>query len=197
MGESAYLRRTPDERLAELVAQDIIDLVSATTRRIEKMTSDLLFTGKISYLLDDNSTEVLDYGTVTPIVPSVLWDATTGSDPIKHLSNAASTIIANSCLVPDTVVMGEAALSAFLNNAVGAIEQVALGRRRNLADRSTRGRHRATHRNALSAVREHLRVQRDVRGRGVQRAEADDRPEGGLARVQQVAGRDQLRQRDP
>jgi hypothetical protein len=117
MGESAYLRRTPTERLAEVVAQDLIELVGAVTRRIEKMTSDLLFTGSISYLLDDGSTEALSYGTITPVVPSVLWDAASGSDPIKDLSAAAATIIANSGLVPDTVVMGSDALAAFLNNA--------------------------------------------------------------------------------
>ena len=72
LGESAYSRRTPAERLAEIVAADLIELVGATTRRIEKMTSDLLFTGAISYLLDDGSTETLTYGTITPIVPSGL-----------------------------------------------------------------------------------------------------------------------------
>ena len=69
MGESAYSRRTGAERLAEIVAQDLIELVGATTRRIEKMTSDLLFTGAISYLLDDGSIETLSYGTITPVVP--------------------------------------------------------------------------------------------------------------------------------
>ena len=57
------------------------------------MTASLLFNGSFSYLLDDGSVETLSYGTVTPIVPSVLWDATSGSDPIKDLSNAANTII--------------------------------------------------------------------------------------------------------
>ena len=93
MGESAYSRRTPSERLAEIVAADLIDLVGATTRRIEQMTS-LLFTGAISYLLDDGSTETLSYGTITPIVPTTLWDAA-NSDPLKDLTNAANTIIAN------------------------------------------------------------------------------------------------------
>jgi hypothetical protein len=116
-GETAYSRRTPAERLADVVAADLIDLVGATTRRIEAMTSDLLFKGAISYLLDDGSVETLSYGTVTPIVPAVLWDAVSGSDPCKDLSDAAATIVANSGLMPDTVVMGEAALSVFLNNA--------------------------------------------------------------------------------
>jgi hypothetical protein len=114
-GETAYSRRTPAERLTDIVAADIIDLVGAVTRRVEKMTSDLLFTGSISYLLDDGSTETLSYGTITPIVPTAPWDA--AGDPIADLSAAAATIIGASGLVPDTVVMGVDALSAFLANA--------------------------------------------------------------------------------
>jgi hypothetical protein len=44
MGESAYSRRTPTERLAEVVAQDLIELVGAVKRRIENMNSHLLIT---------------------------------------------------------------------------------------------------------------------------------------------------------
>src|SRR5262245_2763832 len=83
LGESAYSRKSPSERLADLIARDIIDLIDSVTRRVEQMTSSVLFSGGFSYLLDDGSTETLSYGTVTPIVPSVLWDATSGSDPIK------------------------------------------------------------------------------------------------------------------
>ena len=114
MGESAYSRRSGAERLAEIVAADIVDLVGAVTRRVEKMTSDLLFGGAISYLLDDGSTETLSYGTITPIVPATPWDG--AGDPIADLSAAAATIISASGLVPDMVVMGVDALSAFLAN---------------------------------------------------------------------------------
>ena len=116
-GETAYSRRSGAERLAEIVARDLTELVEAATRRIEQMTASLLFSGGFSYLLDDNSVETLSYGTITPITPSVLWDATTGSDPCKDLANAASAITAASGLVADTVVMGADALAAFLNNA--------------------------------------------------------------------------------
>ena len=53
IGESGYSRKTGDERLAAIVAADIVDLVGAVTRRIEQMTSSLLFTGSFEYLLDD------------------------------------------------------------------------------------------------------------------------------------------------
>src|SRR5262245_12102858 len=68
-GESGYSRRTPDERFAEILASDQIELINSTVRRIEKMSSDLLFSGAISYLLDSGDVETLDYGVVTPVVP--------------------------------------------------------------------------------------------------------------------------------
>ena len=42
MGETAYSRRTGAERLAEIVARDITELVEAATRRIEQMTRELV-----------------------------------------------------------------------------------------------------------------------------------------------------------
>ena len=90
------------------------------------------------------------YGTVTPIVPATLWDVPTG-DPIKDLSSAANTIIANSGLVPDTVVFGSGCALGVLEQRERprAVEQIAFRRWRNLADRSARGRHGAIHRHAL------------------------------------------------
>jgi hypothetical protein len=114
LGESSYSRRTPDERLAEIVAADVVDLTNSVMRRIEQMTSSILFTGSFSYLLDDGSTESLDYGTVTPVVPTAKWDAT--GDPIADLAAASNAIVAASGLLPDTLVLGADVLSAFLAN---------------------------------------------------------------------------------
>ena len=114
--ETAYSRRTPTDRLAELVARDLRELVDATARRVEQMTSSLLFSGAFSYKLDDGSTETLSYGSVVPVVPATLWDAVSGSDPLKDLTAAVDAIIASSGLIPDTVVFGADTLSAFLAN---------------------------------------------------------------------------------
>ena len=46
-GESAYSKRTPEERFAERLAKDTSDLIGAATRRIEQMTSSLLFIGLV------------------------------------------------------------------------------------------------------------------------------------------------------
>jgi hypothetical protein len=38
------------------------------------MSSQLLFKGSITYLLDDGTTETLEYGTPTEVTPAVTWD---------------------------------------------------------------------------------------------------------------------------
>ena len=118
------------------------------------------------------------------------------SDPIKDLSNAANTIIANSGLVPDTVVMGgtRSGVPEQCGRA-GATEPVAPGRGRDLADCPDRSRHGAIRRTALSALLSDLRIQRDLRRRSDQRAQADDRCEVCPARLLEVLGAHQLRQR--
>ena len=91
LGESAYSRRTPAERLAEIVAQDLIELVGAVTRRIEKMTSDLLFTGSIQLpagrWLDRDAALRHDHADR----PERHCGMPRASDPIKDLSSAANT----------------------------------------------------------------------------------------------------------
>lgn len=61
-GEHVYDSRSASDRMAEMVVDDGIELRETISRRIEWMTSQLLFTGSISYRLDDGSTETLEYG---------------------------------------------------------------------------------------------------------------------------------------
>jgi hypothetical protein len=83
-------------------------------RRIEQMTASILFGGSFSYQLDDGSSESLDYGVISPIIPALKWDAT--GDPIADLAAASNTIVAASGLLPDTLVLGADVLTAFLAN---------------------------------------------------------------------------------
>jgi hypothetical protein len=115
-GESSYSRQSPTERLAKIIAADIIDLTNSALRRIEQMTASILFTGAFSYLLDDGSTESIDYGTVTPTVPVDKWNTGTG-DPLADLQVASNAIVANTGLLPDVLVLGANVLEAFLGNA--------------------------------------------------------------------------------
>ena len=115
--ESVYSKKTPQERFTDLVVRDILDLTQSAQRRIEQMTSSLLFTGEFSYRLDSGETETLDYGTVTPIVPATKWDATSGSDPLGDLQSAVNQIVAASGLMPDTLVLGSNVMSVFLSHA--------------------------------------------------------------------------------
>ena len=115
-GESVYSKSTPQQRFAEIVVRDLLELTTSAVRRIEQMTSSLLFTGSFSYRLDSGESESLDYGTITPIVPSVTWDATTGSDPLGDLQSAVNQIVAQSGLMPDTLVLGSNVMSVFLSH---------------------------------------------------------------------------------
>jgi hypothetical protein len=115
-GESVYSKKTPQERYTDLVVKDLLDLTHSATRRIEQMTSSLLFTGAFSYRLDSGETETLDYGTVTPIVPSTKWDAA-DSDPLGDLQTAVNQIVAASGLMPDVLVLGSNVMSVFLSHS--------------------------------------------------------------------------------
>ena len=114
-GESVYSKRSPQERFTELVVKDLLDLTHSATRRIEQMTASLLFTGSFSYRLDSGETESLDYGTITPIAPSVAWDAA-DSDPLGDLQAAVNTIVGASGLMPDVLVLGSNVMSTFLSH---------------------------------------------------------------------------------
>jgi hypothetical protein len=114
LGENSYSRRSAEDRLAEILVKDIADLTDAIVRRIEKMASDLLLSGSISYALDDGTVESLVYGTVTPTVPTAKWDA--AGDPVADLTAACNAIITASGLPPDVLIMGASVVSALLSN---------------------------------------------------------------------------------
>ena len=115
IGENAYSKRSAEERLGEIIGRDIADLTDSIVRRIEKMASDLLLNGSISYALDDGTTESLVYGTITPTVPTAKWDA--AGDPVADLTAACNAIITNSGLLPNVLIMGASVVSALLANA--------------------------------------------------------------------------------
>ena len=176
MGESAYSSRTPAERLAEIVAADLVDLVGAVhaprredEQRFAVHRRDLVSArrrlDRDAQLRDDYADRPCD---------------TVGCDRRSDRRTSRRqqrTIIANSGLVPDVVVMGADALSAFLDQREGArsTQQAAHRRRWHFASSAGRHRHGAIHRNALSAVLSAFRLRRDLRRRGDERAQADDR----------------------
>ena len=114
-GESTYSRKTASERFADLVVADLLELTDAVIRRVEQMSSSLLFEGSISYLLDSGETETLAYGTVAPTIPATKWDQA-NSDPLGDLQSATNAIVANSGLLPDTLVLGASVMSVFLSH---------------------------------------------------------------------------------
>jgi hypothetical protein len=47
IGETSYSRRSPEEKLAEIVVADALDLMNAIVRRVEKMSADVPFQGPV------------------------------------------------------------------------------------------------------------------------------------------------------
>jgi len=114
-GETVYDRRPAGERMAEVLADDYLECREAIVRRIEWMTSQLLFKGSITYLLDDGTTDTLEYGTPSEVTPALTWDDA-DADPFKDLSDAADAIQGESGAVADIIVFGADVLGVFLWN---------------------------------------------------------------------------------
>jgi hypothetical protein len=115
MGETVYDSRPASERVLDALADDFLECREAIVRRIEWMSSQLLFTGSISYLLDDGTTETLEYGTPVEVTPAIPW-SDESADPFKDLVSAADGIQAASGAVADLIVLGSAALDTFLRH---------------------------------------------------------------------------------
>ncbi len=115
-GEHIFQTRSATDRLAEQAVDDYAELEAAISRRIELMTSQLLLTGTISYVLDDGVTvETLEYGKPTVTLTVVPWDSP-DADPIADLARAHNLIVAQTGFHADLAIFGEKTLEAFLSN---------------------------------------------------------------------------------
>jgi hypothetical protein len=120
-GGQVYETRSAQEREAEVVGADGAEMIASIERRIEVMSSELLLTGKVNYLVDERTApneyvvENLDYGSPTTFTPATAWTDPT-ADPLADLETIANQIVADTGFRPDTLVLGQALLTAFMNN---------------------------------------------------------------------------------
>jgi hypothetical protein len=108
----------PENRDAQLLAQDYNELDSAISRREEWMASQCLFNGSIK-CLDGDTQEIvaeLTYGTVSKTVPAKLW-SDPASDPLADLRSALRLVSGACGASADLIVMGKTAADAFESNA--------------------------------------------------------------------------------
>lgn len=120
-GENPYSLRSPAERAAEQLGQDLAKLDEIITRREEVMCAEALFTGKIT-VKGDGYDEVIDYwkelGDDKPETSlTTKWDAssTTAKQIAKDLRDLRLAMIQSSGFTPTELIMGQKVCNTVLD----------------------------------------------------------------------------------
>lgn len=122
-GEQINSRKTPAQRQAELTAADLQELNDTISRREEWLSAETLFKGKaiLKGRVSDSDTNVIereiDFGFTNKVVLSgtSLWDKDT-ADILANLRAWRLQVLQSTGVAPDTVILGEDAVTAFLGN---------------------------------------------------------------------------------
>jgi hypothetical protein len=124
MGENIYSQRTPQDRQAEKIAEDLAFFEKAISRREEIMCRDILTTGQCTMngYVDDNQSgytvDQINYGFSQIMVNSgtSLWTATSTSDPFNDLKLWRKVIFQNSGTVPNLCIMAGNVVENFVTH---------------------------------------------------------------------------------
>lgn len=93
-GETPYNYKSPEERVATLIANDTSDMDAEIARTEEFMCSACMFAGKIPINYRNKTSVQIDYGFTNTTVLAKPWTDQT-SDPLGDLRNAQSALNAN------------------------------------------------------------------------------------------------------
>jgi hypothetical protein len=93
-GENPYNYKSPEERVADLIAQDTTDMDDEIARTEEYMCAGCMFEGKIPINYRNKTNVVIDYGFTNTIVLAKLWTDPT-ADPLLDLRLAQQSLNAN------------------------------------------------------------------------------------------------------
>jgi len=116
MGETIYSAKTPEERAAELLLNDLNELNEAITRREEWMVAQVLFTGKVDIVGEGvDTTMEFDFTNKETLSGTDLWSDST-SDPIFYLKEKRREIIKKSGINPNQVIMASDVMDAFIGH---------------------------------------------------------------------------------
>lgn len=117
MGSNVYSVKGPDERAAELLAQDLSDLDEQITRREEWMVSQIIFTGQVQ-IIGEGVDQLLDFDFTNKqtLSGTDLWSDQVNSNPISDLKQWRLSVIQKSGVTPDMVVMASDVVDAFVNH---------------------------------------------------------------------------------
>jgi len=122
MGENIYSQRTPEERQAERIAEDLAFFEKAISRREEIMARDILLTGKcvMNGYIDDNMNnyvqDTVDYGFSQFVTNSgnALWSNQSTSTPFDDLKVWRGIVGKNSGTFPNLVIMASNVVNNFV-----------------------------------------------------------------------------------
>jgi hypothetical protein len=123
-GETIYSGRTPQDRAADLLAEDAVYCDEAISRREEWMCREVLVNGQLTITADHGYTMVVNFlenSTGTPAdnhqaPANGTWDDINLSTPLTDLEDARLATIAASGVSPDVALFGTKAKEAFINN---------------------------------------------------------------------------------
>lgn len=116
MGENFYSPKSPDERAAELLARDLMELDETITRREEWMAAQVLFTGQVR-IKGEGVDRVLnfDFDNKETLSGTSKWN-NAESDPIAYLKKKRLEVIKKSGVNPDTVIMSSDVVTEFIGH---------------------------------------------------------------------------------
>lgn len=116
-GENVYSTRTPEERAAILLANDLIELDEAITRREEWMCAQVLL-GEPINIDADGVKQSIDFGFTNKekLAADKKWSAA-GTDPLANLKTWRQKIIKATGKTPDICIMADNVVDCFIENA--------------------------------------------------------------------------------
>ncbi|AWK52215.1 major capsid protein [Clostridium beijerinckii] len=115
-GESVYSTKTPEERAIVMLANDLVELDDAITRREEWMCAQVLL-GEVIDIDVEGATQSIDFGFTNEVILSAgkKWNAA-GTDPLVDLKDWRQKIIKATGKTPDICIMSDNVVDAFIGN---------------------------------------------------------------------------------
>lgn len=116
-GEDIYSGKTPAQRAAEKLQEEYAMLNDATTRREEWMAAKALLEGQV-HVKGEGVDDIIDFGFTNKktLTSTARWGQS-GAKILKNLQDWEREVRINGFTNVDMVIMGTAAVDAFLNDA--------------------------------------------------------------------------------
>ena len=116
-----YSKQTPQERAAQIQAEDLRQLLNMLSNRREQMAAELLQTGKVTIkgYADDGKlaeTDVIEFETYEVVEPTIKWDQS-GAKIFSDLKGVCDRIAQDSNLLPTVMICGANVENYLMSNA--------------------------------------------------------------------------------